>query len=179
MAAVGLSKAHLTGHSLGGGVALAQALANPGRVSSVSLIASAGLGPEINTEFVDGFVGAQRRREIRPLLDMLFADPSRVTRQLVDDVLKFKRFDGADDALRTVAGKLIVEGRQALDLGNHVNEVSAPVMVIWGAQDRIIPVSHAGGFDGAARVAIIEDVGHMVQMEAANEVNRLIEEFLG
>jgi pyruvate dehydrogenase E2 component (dihydrolipoamide acetyltransferase) len=179
MVARGLSTAHLIGHSLGGGVALGLALANPGRVSSISLIASAGLGLEIDTEFVDGFVGAQRRREILPHLEKLFADPSRVTRQLVDDVLKFKRLDGVDDALQTVAGKLIVEGRQALVLRDHIVEVSVPVMVIWGAEDRIIPASQAEGFGDAARVAIIEDAGHMVQMEAASEVNRLIEEFLG
>ena len=179
MVAIGLSKAHLIGHSLGGGVALGQALANPGRVSSISLIASTGLGPEIDTEFVDGFAGAQRRREIRPHLEKLFADPSRVTRQLVDDVLKFKRLDGVGDALRRVAGKLIVDGRQALIVRDHIMEVSAPVMVIWGTEDRIIPASQAEGFGDAARVAIIEGAGHMAQMEAASEVNRLIEEFLG
>lgn len=64
-------------------------LAHPKRVSSITLIASAGLGPEINAEYVEGFISASRRNEPRPHLQKLFADPSLVNRQLVDDVLKF------------------------------------------------------------------------------------------
>jgi pyruvate dehydrogenase E2 component (dihydrolipoamide acetyltransferase) len=51
--------------------------------------------------------------------------------------------------------------------------------VIWGDQDRIIPIAHAAEIADSVRVEIIEGAGHMVQMEAASEVNGLIESFLG
>jgi pyruvate dehydrogenase E2 component (dihydrolipoamide acetyltransferase) len=179
MDAVGLPTAHLVGHSLGGAVALYLGSTRPDRVSSIILICSAGLGPEIDGDFVDGFIGARRRKEVEPHLQKLFADPSLVNRQLVDHVLKFKRLDGVDLALRTIAGEFIADGKQTVILRDRLDEVSTPVLLIWGARDQIIPASQAEGIPGPVRVEIIQDSGHMVHMEAASEVNRLIDVFLG
>ena len=51
--------------------------------------------------------------------------------------------------------------------------------MIWGDLDQIIPASHAQGLPGDVRVHVLEGKGHMVQMEAASEVNRLLNDFLG
>ena len=55
--------------------------------------------------------------------------------------------------------------------------------MIWGEQDRIIPVAHARNFSTAARssveVEIFDSAGRLVQMERANDVNRRLLEFLG
>ena len=96
---LGLPCVHLVGHSLGGAVALGMALQNPDRVRSCTLIASAALGPEIDAGYIDGVVEANRRKQLKPCLERLFADPGRMTRQLVDELLKFKRLDGVRDAL--------------------------------------------------------------------------------
>jgi pyruvate dehydrogenase E2 component (dihydrolipoamide acetyltransferase) len=179
MNAVELPRAHVIGHSLGGAVALDLALAHPDRVSSIALICSVGLGPEIDADYIHGFINASRRKEIQPHLRKLFADPSLVNRRLVDEILKFKRLDGVDGALRTIAGKFIADGKQSVVMRDRLTEVSVPVLVIWGADDRIIPASQAEALPNSAEVEIIEGSGHMVQMEAATEVNRLIESFLG
>lgn len=179
MDAAGLPKAHVVGHSLGGAVAIDLALAQPNRVSSLTLICSLGLGAEIDGHYIDGFINARRRKEIAPHLQKLFADPSFVSRRLVDDVLKFKRLDGVDGALRAIAKNLIADGKQAVNLRDRLTDVSTPILVIWGAQDQIIPAWHAEGIPRSVKVDIIEGSGHMVQMEAASEVNRLIDSFLG
>ena len=114
MDAIGEPKAHLVGHSMGGAVALDLALSHPGRALSLVLIAPTGLGPEINGDYIEGFITASRRRDIKPHLEKLFADPSAVSRQLIDDILKYKRIDGVHSALRTIAGALFPEGRQAV-----------------------------------------------------------------
>ena len=49
--------------------------------------------------------------------------------------------------------------------------------MIWGADDRIIPASHARDLPNQDRVHILENTGHMVQMERASDVNRLINDF--
>ena len=49
--------------------------------------------------------------------------------------------------------------------------------VIWGKEDRILPVDHAGSLPNQVQVKILEDGGHMVQMESATEVNKLITDF--
>ena len=177
MEAMGAAKAHLVGHSLGGAVALGLALAD--RALSLTLIAPAGLGPEIDGDYVEGFITASRRRDIKPHLEKLFANPSTVSRQLIDDVLKYKRLDGVDSALRTIADEFFPNGRQAVVLRDRLREVSRPVLVIWGAEDRILPVSHAQGLPANAQTQVVQAGGHMVQMEAPAEVNRAIVDFWG
>jgi pyruvate dehydrogenase E2 component (dihydrolipoyllysine-residue acetyltransferase) len=179
MDALDLSSAHLAGHSMGGAVCLKVAEKAPGRVESLVLICSAGLGSEVNGNYIEGFVAAQDRRALKPLLAELFADSSLVTRQLVDDMLKYKRLEGVGDALATLASALFEQGRQRESLAQVPKALGKPVLAIWGEADRIIPSSHAPAAGGAVQVEILPGQGHMVQMEAANEVNRLIEHFLG
>ena len=173
---MGIEKAHLVGHSMGGAIAGSSALAHPDRVASLVLIASAGLGEEINAEYIEGFIVANRRREMKNTLGLLFANPALVTRDLVNDVLRFKRMDGVDEALRATADKVFPEGKQA-DVPD-LSGLDTPILAIWGQVDQICPVSHSENLPDGARVEILEDTGHMPQMEAAGQVNRLIGEFL-
>ncbi len=176
MDAMGIEKAHVFGHSMGGAIAGSLAIKHPERVQSLALIASAGLGEEINGEYIESFIAANRRKEMKSALGLLFADQDLVNRQLVNDVIKFKRLDGVDEALRKTANKLFPGGKQAdvPDLSN----VEVPMLVVWGREDQIVPVSHSENVPGHARVEILDDTGHMPQMEAAGQVNRLIGEFL-
>ncbi len=176
--AVKLPPAHFVGHSLGGAIVLALAVRHPDRVLSCTLIASVGLGPEIDHEYIAGVIGAGRRKQLKPHLERLFADPSQVTRQLVDDMLKFKRLDGVERALRTIADSFVIDGTQGWRLENHMPQLSVPLLAIWGFKDRILPVSHAAGLPSSVKVEIIKDSGHMVQMEAAGDVNRIVTAFL-
>ena len=177
--AMGLNRAHFVGHSLGGAVALELATSRPEFCASVTLIAGAGLGSEINADYVNGFIESVKRRQLKPHLELLFGDPSLVTRQLVDDILKFKRLDGVDEALRSVAAGFIADGRQALSYRDGLDRLDMPVQVIGGVEDRIIPVAHAAGLPPQVEVERVEGAGHMVMMEAPSEVNRAIARLIG
>jgi pyruvate dehydrogenase E2 component (dihydrolipoamide acetyltransferase) len=162
--ALGIGRAHLVGHSLGGAVVAAVATAAPGKVASLTLVAPAGFTPEVDAEYLRGFAAASSRRELKPLVGRLFADEALVTRQLVDDLLRYKRLDGVDKALTAVLGTLLGEGdRQAIDTRALLSGVDAPVTVVWGASDRILPVP-----DGVELRRV--DAGHMPHMEAPGEV---------
>ena len=56
---------------------------------------------------------------------------------------------------------------------------SVPTLVVWGAGDQIIPAAHADGLPDGSTARCWTARGHMVQMEAATEVNRLIDEHVG
>jgi pyruvate dehydrogenase E2 component (dihydrolipoamide acetyltransferase) len=167
----GLDRVDLAGHSLGGLVAARFALAEPERVRSLTLIAPAGLGEEIDRSYIDGFVAATSRKQLKPVLQRLFADPDLVTRSMVDDVLKYKRLDGVQAALETLRDRHFPDGRQATVL--DLDAFDGPLLVIWGAEDSIIPAAQA-----PADATVLEHVGHSPHMEAAGEVNRLLERFL-
>ena len=176
--AVGAARAHLIGHSMGGAVALAYALEHPDRVASITLVAPAGLGEDINPDYIDGFVAAERRRELKGVLELLFADQGLVSRKLVDDVLRYKRLDGVEEALRQIAGAMYPSGRQTAVLTGDLDRLQAPALVVWGAQDRVLPAAHAQALAGRGRVEVLDGAGHSPHMEAANEVNRLVSGFL-
>jgi len=176
MGEMGVEKAHLFGHSMGGAVAASLAIQHPEKVQSLSLIASAGLGEEINGDYIEGFIAANRRKEMKNALGLLFATPDLVNRQLVNDVIRFKRLDGVDEALRKLADNLFPNGKQA-DVPD-LSGVEVPMLVVWGREDKIVPVAHSENAPTNARVEVLDDTGHMPQMEAAGQTNRLIGEFL-
>ena len=177
--ALGIGRAHLVGHSLGGAVALELALGRPEAAASLTLIASAGLGPEINGAYIDGFIAAGRRKEMKAVLQMLFADPQAVGRDMVEEVLRYKRLDGVEAALRGIAGAVFPGGRQGTVLAGRLSELAQPVQVIRGREDRILPPAQTEGLPANVAVTMIENAGHMPQMEAAAEVNRLIRKIAG
>ena len=174
MDAAEVGAAHLVGHSLGGAVALCLAAAEPARVRSVSLVCPAGLGPEVNRGYIDGFVSSSSRRQLKPVLESLFADPGLVNRSLVDGVLRYKRLDGVTESLKVLADGVFPDGAQGWVEPGSIAGLAAPVLVVWGAEDRIVPAAHAQAAAGAARVEVIDGAGHMVQMEAAPRVNALL-----
>jgi pyruvate dehydrogenase E2 component (dihydrolipoamide acetyltransferase) len=174
----GVEKAHLAGHSMGGLVAAELALSAPERVQSLALVAPVGFGSEINTGYIDGFIAARTRRELKPVLQLLFADESLVSRQLVDEVLRYKRLDGVEDALRTLQASLFADGRQQRVVAEELERLDLPILVIWGARDQVIPSDHAKQAPESARVEVLADVGHSPHMEAAGEVNRLVADHL-
>lgn len=167
---------HLVGHSMGGAVSLNTARLAPQRVHSLTLIGSAGLGPQINGDYLQGFIEAANRNALKPQLMQLFSDPGLVNRQMLEDMLKYKRLEGVDGALRQLASTLFADGRQQLDLRAVVQEGRQPVLLIWGSDDAIIPAAHAEGL--SAQVELLSGQAHMVQLEAAEQVNRLILEFV-
>jgi len=170
---------HLVGHSLGGAVAAAVAARDPGRVRSLTLIAPAGFGAEINAGYLRGFAEAQTRRELKPVVAQLFADENLVTRQLVDDLLAYKRLDGVDAALRALLGTLLVADADAqrIDTTTAIAALgdAVPVTVIWGSADRIIPAAQADLVKGAVRRHLIDGAGHMPHMERPAQVQSAIE----
>ena len=175
--ALGAGRAHLVGHSMGGAVALAVAARNPARIASLTLIAPSGFGPEINAGYLRGFADAQTRRELKPVIGQLFADESLVTRQLVDDLLAYKRLDGVDEALHALADTLLDGEAQRGDSAAPLAAIAGavPVTVVWGHADRIIPAAQAESVTGAVR-HLIDGAGHMPHMERPAEVQAAIEE---
>jgi pyruvate dehydrogenase E2 component (dihydrolipoamide acetyltransferase) len=173
-----ITRVHLVGHSMGGAIAASLALRRPELVATLTLIASAGVGPDINAAFIDGFVRSVRRRETVEVLNLLVFDPALVSRTMVEDVLRYKRLDGVAEALGTIAGAWFSGGRQSLDLAEQIATLQLPVQIIWGREDRIIPVSHAAALASRLPVHILEQAGHLPHMEKAGEVNRLVKRLI-
>ncbi|MGC7102300.1 acetoin dehydrogenase dihydrolipoyllysine-residue acetyltransferase subunit [Amycolatopsis lurida] len=164
----GIERVHLVGHSLGGAVVTAVAAKEPGRVASLTLVAPAGYGTEINAGYLRGFAAAKSRRELKPHLGDLFADPAQATRQLADDLMKYKRLDGVDEALTALLGTLLDGDSPGIDALPWLSGLDKRVEVVWGVRDAVLPVANAAVLGD--RVRRVEDAGHMVHLEKPGAV---------
>src|SRR5262245_31121705 len=174
MAAATIERAHLVGHSLGGALALGLARAEPGRVASLTLIAPAGLGPDINMTFIDGFIRAGRRRETKEALGVLVADREASSRAMIDEVLNYNQQPGDTGQLTGAATAAAAGGRQRIELRDALASANVPRQVIWGRADRILPASHAEMLPAGVAVHLLDGAGHLPHMEKSSEVNRLM-----
>lgn len=176
--AVEIPAAHLVGHSLGAAVIAAAAASAPGKVRSLTLVAPAGFGSTPDTTYLRGFQAAESRRDLRPLLTRLFADERFVTRQLVDDVLRYKRIDGVAAALEALLETMLDGDAQAIDAVALLRQADVPTVVVWGADDRILPVVAAAA-EAVGTLRTVPGVGHMPHIEQPDAVVAAVTEAVG
>jgi pyruvate dehydrogenase E2 component (dihydrolipoyllysine-residue acetyltransferase) len=168
---IGAGKVHLVGHSLGGAVAFQILSESPGRVASVAGIAPVGFGEKVNGAFIEGFIAAQKRKDVKAALELLLAEPGLVSSQMIEGVLRFKRIEGAREALRAVADKTLPGGRQGASFRDLVAKAPVPVLIIWGGKDAILDPKGADGLPASVEVVRLDEAGHMPHLEAASAVN--------
>lgn len=173
--ALGVSKAHLVGHSLGGATVARLAADRPELVASLTLIAPAYMpGGSLNEDFLTGIIEAQRARDLKPVLEDLLADPSGVTKDMVENMLKFTRTDGVEEALSALRDRM-VDGADAAALQGSLHDLPE-TLVIASAEDKIVGAPDEGALPLNLRVVWIDGAGHMPHMEKAGEVNALLVE---
>jgi pyruvate dehydrogenase E2 component (dihydrolipoamide acetyltransferase) len=177
MDAVGIGRAHLVGHSMGAAACLVVADRAPERVRSLVLAGPAGLGQKINADVIRGLIVANDREALAPLLQVLFAEPSHVTDEMLERLVAHKHRPGATEALAKIASSRYAgtpSGRQLRDVVGTV-----PTLMIWGVDDRMIPAPAPGDIvHPAVLIRVLPRAGHMVQLEAADAFNELVADFL-
>jgi pyruvate dehydrogenase E2 component (dihydrolipoamide acetyltransferase) len=175
MDATNLKVAHLIGHSLGAAVVMEVARIQEGRVASLALLAPCGLGDTINDNYISGFVKGEGRRELKNTLALLFSDKSLVSRDMVNNILKYKRTDGVTEALKNIAELAFPGGKQAHSYRDLLSSLrSLSISIIWGDADEIADPRDCEGLHKSIAVSVLEGVGHMPHMEAASRVNELL-----
>ncbi|HKB34377.1 MAG TPA: alpha/beta fold hydrolase [Candidatus Dormibacteraeota bacterium] len=203
----GLRSAAVVGASLGGRIALEVALEQPRLVRRLVLVNALGLGrPKVTAaQMTYGLVTLPRVGEaaMRFARDALHWAPPNIIRRVaaryagasadlvksmddgyLDNLREMYATDGFHNAYLTTIRSLINPG--ALFGGNHdvtarLNELKVPVQLIWGADDPLFPVAHAGrahAMIARSRLAVIEGAGHSPQAERPEEFNRVLRRFL-
>lgn len=172
-----IDQVSILAHSMGGGIASQLAIDHPERVEKLALVSPAGFGEDVNMDYIDGFVRAESRRDLKPVLGLLLANPDDVSRGMVDDTLKYKRLDGISEALQTLAQNLFCNGEQISRPGLALNTASHPLMILWGDADRIIDPAQADNAPAGTVLHRFADSGHMCHMDKAAEVNALLKAF--
>lgn len=185
---LGLGRASLVGNSLGGGTAVLVAAQHPEHVDRLVLIDSVGYNLAAKERpWVLRAAGVPpvarllealpvRRAVVTRALRQVFFDDRLVTTDRIDEYVAPLLRPGA-----VAAGQALLAGSDDMGFPGVVAQVRAPTLVIWGREDRWVPVGDADRFLAdipGARKAVIEGCGHLPQEERPAEVLKLLEDFL-
>ncbi|MBA8878823.1 acetoin dehydrogenase dihydrolipoyllysine-residue acetyltransferase subunit [Phyllobacterium myrsinacearum] len=163
-------------HSFGAAVAAKVAARGNLDIRALTLIAPAGLGPEINGAFLQGFVRARSEPSLLAWMKLLVQDESLLTKSFVKATLAQSQDEGLRGAQQLVADRFFADGTQVFDIRRNLAGLIIPVRVIFGAADRIIPAAHASGLPGDIAVHVFAGTGHMPQLEQREKVVRILRE---
>ncbi|MFG1921974.1 alpha/beta fold hydrolase [Cryptosporangium sp. NPDC048952] len=185
---LGIERAHLSGESLGGWVAIRFAAAHPGRVRRLVLNTPGGtMATPAVMERIRALSQAAAddptEERIRARLEWLMADPLSVTDELVTIRRRIYARTGFADSMRHILCLQDPEVRRRnLVTDDELAAVTAPTLVIWTSDDPSGPAK--AGLDMAARIpggrfALIEDAGHWPQWEQPEQFDRMVLDHLG
>lgn len=200
---LGIDKATVVGHSFGGGVAMQFAYQFPERTQRVMLVSTGGLGPEV-TPFIRliqapgwfqlmGLLTLPGVRQVetwalRTAAGIGAGAPSATVRAHTRDLAEIAAIvDSWADrrtrfAIRHLVRAVIDWRGQIVTMADRAYLSAAmPMAVVWGADDQVIPASHAENARVLAhdvRVAVLEEAGHFPHKNHPDEFVRLLDEFV-
>src|SRR4051794_31931888 len=190
---LGVGPAVLVGNSMGGFIAAEVAIQFPQRVEQLVLVSAAGLTIEYQRDerilgllrfgrrmlmAWGGFIGARseavaRRPRARALLlRLVVAHPDRLPAPLIAEQVRDADNPGFVDALDALTD---------YPIRSRLGEIDCPVLIVWGAEDRLVPVRDADEFERLipdARKVVWPDTGHTAMLERPLAFNRLVEAFV-
>jgi len=164
---------HLMGNSLGGHVGLLHVLRHPERIKSLILTGSSGL-------FENGMGDTYPKRGdyeyIKKKTALTFYDPAVSTKELVDEV-----YEIVNSRLKVI--KIIALAKSAIrnNLGEELNHIKQPTLLIWGNNDTITPPFVGREFNKLipnSELHFIDKCGHAPMMEVPVEFNEILHKFL-
>jgi pimeloyl-ACP methyl ester carboxylesterase len=191
--ALEVGRAAIVGNSMGGFIGAELAIQFPERVDRLVLVSAAGLSIEYQRNehvlrllrriqrrmtAVGGWLASRsetlvrRRRSRRALLRIVAAHPEQLPLPLAAEQLHGAGAPGFVDALDALTDYPIRE---------RLGRISCPTLIVWGEEDRLIPVGDALEFEELipdSRRVIYRDTGHVAMLERPAAFNALLEEFL-
>jgi pimeloyl-ACP methyl ester carboxylesterase len=189
-----IDRATIVGQSLGGGIAMQFTYQHPERCSRLILIGSGGLGSEVNWTL--RLLAAPGGELLLPLIAPRWAVAigGRVRRLLATTGYESARAeqswhayaslsDGAtrEAFLRTLRSVVDYRGQAVSAVSRLYVNAGLPTQLIWGEDDKIIPVAHGRSAHEAmphSRLTVIPRVGHYPHAEAPDQVVEIVSDFL-
>lgn len=183
-----IPRAHLVGHSMGGGVAIAAAVDDPERVDRLVLVASVG-GPRTATLRERLFrlpwlpelllrlpTDAIRRRNLR---DLWIRDPELLTPEVFAALTGFQRVAGS---IRTALAILRRDFFGGLDAElDRLAALGIPTLLVWGRHDRAVPVAAGRELHrrlSGSRLELFGRSSHLPNFDEPDRFNDLLVTFL-
>lgn len=173
----GLGRPHLLGHSIGGWTAAELAATSPGAIDRLVLVAPAGLKPEQGE-----------------ILDVFYYPPPQLLGMTVHDAKTVPEWEALFGTPPTPAELEIATRNREMTarltwkpymhnprLDRFLPRVTNPTLIVWGREDRIVPVVCGEQYRRLipnARLTVLERCGHLPPVEHPDAFARLVLDFL-
>ena len=171
-----LQDVKLVGLGFGGYVAAELTTMNPSRIGALTLIGAAGLKPD------EGEITDQMMLSHRAYIEQSFRDHDTYARFLGDEAPPEEvrqLWDFSREMTARVTWKPYMFNRRLAPL---LPDVKVPTLLIWGEQDSIVPLACARQFESGipgARLEVVADAGHVVEIEQPEQTAAFIAGFPG
>lgn len=187
MLKVGLTRATIAGHDIGGGVAQLLALERPGRVKRLILLDTVAYdfwpGSEIDRlkdpVWDKGIQRVDLRKGFRDVLSRGLAHPSRVTEALV---MEYSRpFDGEGGREAYLRCARALNNRDLLTRAAEIEQLGLPILILWGEADAYLDPQIGQQLADrlpAAQLVVVKEAGHFLPEDQPQETARLIRAFI-
>ncbi|MET0454670.1 MAG: alpha/beta fold hydrolase [Mycobacterium sp.] len=191
---LGIARATIVGHSLGGGVAMQFIYQHPDYCERVILISSGGLGPDVGwilrllsapgAEFVLPIIAPSPVLKAGNKIGSWFTKSGMRAPRASEIWRAYSSFSDPptrDAFLRTLRSVVDYRGQAVSALNRLHVRSELPTLAIWGADDEIIPVEHGYAAQAArpgSRLEVLTGVGHFAHVEAPSEVADIIDDFM-
>jgi pimeloyl-ACP methyl ester carboxylesterase len=154
-------------------VGLVHVLKHPEKIKSLTLTGSSGL---FENAMGDSYPKRGDYDYIKNKTAQTFYDPAMATKELVDEV-----FEITKNRLKVI--KIIALAKSAIrnNLGEELNQIQIPTLLIWGKNDTVTPPFVAEEFHKLiphSQLHFIDKCGHAPMMEVPAEFNDILENFL-
>jgi pimeloyl-ACP methyl ester carboxylesterase len=174
-----IDRASLVGNSLGGWIAASFALTHPERIDRLVLCDAAGYAAVTKTMDPRALSALRlaNREDIRYLGPLTFHDKRFY--EDVDLVLKQRVTAGDNYTINQFLDSMI-RGEDVLD--GRLGGIHKPTLIVWGREDKLIPLNFAERFHKeitGSRLEVIDNCGHMPQVECADRFNHPLLKFFG
>lgn len=170
----GIGAAHVVGHSMGGAVAALMAMAGPGRVASLTLLAPGGFGPGIDGPLLRRYARAETAAELRACLAAMSGAGAIIADGRLDDGLALRNQPGQIGKLVEIADLITRNDRQGVIPHEALAALTMPVIVLWGTHDPVLPFAQTDNLPAHFRLQAIAGAGHMLIEEAPDAVRSAV-----
>ncbi len=179
MSELKIERAHLVGNSMGGWVSALTAIKYPNRVEKIVLVDAAGLIPAALDAKSIYQLNNSTRDEVRANLKLIFASPALQNNELLVDQFMTQRVAAGDGyTINSLIESIL---RREDTLNDRLGEIKKPTLVVWGREDRLVPLSDGEAFQkgiAGARLVALDNCGHVPQFEKPAEFTAAVLKFL-
>lgn len=183
---LGLDKIHIVGNSMGGHSALAFALANPANVRKLVLMGGGTGGvssfvpmPTEGIKLIGALYRGPTIENLKKMMAVFVYDSSSLTQELYE--ARLNNILARRDHLENFVKSTQANPKQFPDVGHRLDEISAETLIIWGRNDRFVPLDVGlrlvAGIPNS-ELHVFNNCGHWAQWEHHKKFNRMVIEFL-